>query len=307
MTYLQTPPPGTYYPPLQIPLIPTLSADSFRVIMTDSLGCSDTTYFIINEPNPITINYNTTNTTSPFSNDGSIFVTVSGGTPGYSYSWTGPNNYTSNTSAPNNLDTGAYTLIVTDANGCQDSIICLIESNQSCSAGIYSIDSISCNGDSTAAINVNDIFGVPPFQYKLEFLDTSGSFIAILDTNIIDTFFVFSNLYSGFYRYTLSDHNNCADTINITVTETLPITITQGSITNASDSSICDGSISVNVNGGTAPYNYAWSNGGTTSQIDFLCVGTYCVDVTDINGCSVISWCEDIIESPCNPTFVINY
>ena len=45
-------------------------------------------------------------------------MTVSGGTPPYSYSWTGPNGFTSNVEDPSNLESGDYTVTITDANGC---------------------------------------------------------------------------------------------------------------------------------------------------------------------------------------------
>ena len=46
-----------------------------------------------------------------------------------------------------------------------------------------------------------------------------------------------------------------------------------------------DGTASVNPSGGTQPYNYAWSNGATSSSISGLTAGSYTVAVTDSNGC----------------------
>lgn len=40
------------------------------------------------------------------------------------------------------------------------------------------------------------------------------------------------------------------------------------------------------VSGGTAPYTYNWSNGGSTQDLSNLGSGTYNVTVTDANGCS---------------------
>jgi gliding motility-associated-like protein len=48
----------------------------------------------------------------------------------------------------------------------------------------------------------------------------------------------------------------------------------------------CTGSATVNITGGTGPYTILWSNGGTSSTINGLCVGTYTVDVTDAGGCT---------------------
>lgn len=58
--------------------------------------------------------------------------------------------------------------------------------------------------------------------------------------------------------------------------------------------------------GGLAPYTYEWSNGATTVQIPVVTIGTYCVTVTDVAGCTA-STCRDVIENPIfldpNPAF----
>jgi gliding motility-associated-like protein len=56
--------------------------------------------------------------------------------------------------------------------------------------------------------------------------------------------------------------------------------------TNASCHSFCDGDATATIVGGTAPYTYSWSNGGTANNTNALCAGTYTVDVTDANGCT---------------------
>jgi hypothetical protein len=48
----------------------------------------------------------------------------------------------------------------------------------------------------------------------------------------------------------------------------------------------CDGTASLNITGGTAPYTVNWSNGSTGTGVSGICMGTYSVSVTDANGCS---------------------
>lgn len=96
----------------------------------------------------------------------------------------------------------------------------------------------------------------------------------------------------------------CAGTYSVTFTNsggnTLTFTFTIGSgnfdpclnfstsatSTDASNSFLCDGTMTVTATGGSAPYSYAWSNAVTTGPVlTGLCTGTYTVCVTDVNGC----------------------
>ena len=58
---------------------------------------------------------------------------------------------------------------------------------------------------------------------------------------------------------------------------------------NVTCNTACDGTASVSAVGGTPPYTYLWSFGGsTTNSINGLCAGTYTVTVTDDAGASVL-------------------
>ena len=81
-----------------------------------------------------------------------------------------------------------------------------------------------------------------------------------------------------------SDLTACTDTIAKTITVNNIVTSTTSSnVTTAGGS---DGSATVNVTSGKAPYSYSWSVGGTGKSVSGLSVGTHYVDVTDANGCS---------------------
>ncbi|MEE2954228.1 MAG: gliding motility-associated C-terminal domain-containing protein [Bacteroidota bacterium] len=275
-------------------IFPLLSADSLRIIMNDSLGCGDTLYLSLMQPNsPISINYSSFNTSTLFTNDGSISTTITGGSPNYFYSWIGPNGFTSNTQNINNLFSGVYRLTVTDSLGCIDTQTVVISSNQNCFAGNYFPESLSCFGDSSGVINVTGVFGTPSFYYNLERED-GGVFTSISNTITVDTFLVFNNLIAGNYRCVITDSLNCLDTsLLIVITEPSSINTTP-TIINSSLQGICDGLISLNTSGGTVPYSYAWNTGDTTSYIDSLCSGLYCANISDANGC-IVNWCDSII------------
>jgi hypothetical protein len=80
--------------------------------------------------------------------------------------------------------------------------------------------------------------------------------------------------------------NGCTATQTFTINQSSAITI-PFTRTNATCNGSCNGQITVNPTGGTAPYSYLWTPGGQTTQtISGLCAGSYSVTVTDANGCT---------------------
>ncbi len=88
-----------------------LSVGSYTVIVTDANGCLAVTTVTISSPSPMTLN---PISTSSSGNDGTAGVTVAGGVPPFTYQW--DNGQTSQVAI--GLAAGAYTVFVTDANGC---------------------------------------------------------------------------------------------------------------------------------------------------------------------------------------------
>jgi hypothetical protein len=84
------------------------------------------------------------------------------------------------------------------------------------------------------------------------------------------------------------DLNGCIASDNVLLT-VVSNPIASISTFDGEDSLACDGTLSVLVTDGTAPYSYTWTNGAsnyTTSAIQDLCSGTYALSVVDANGCS---------------------
>lgn len=93
-----------------------LAAGSYNVVVTDDNNCTGSGSYTVNEPTAIS--GSATSTDEINGNDGSIDLTVSGGTSAYTYSWTGPNGFTSTDEDPTGLEAGTYDVTVTDNNGC---------------------------------------------------------------------------------------------------------------------------------------------------------------------------------------------
>lgn len=107
-----------------------LCAGEYTIVATDESGLMDTEVVTILEPDALEISLDSVTLCSN-GDDGSIEVSVSGGVVDYSYTWS-TGDTTANISS---LDEGSYTLLVTDANGCeamlQDVVIeeCIVDEN----------------------------------------------------------------------------------------------------------------------------------------------------------------------------------
>ena len=134
------------------------------VTVTDDNGCSIvSSTFTINQPDAIVVNGDVTNETQ--GGDGAIDLTVSGGTPGYTYNWTGPNGYTGTDEPINNLNSGTYNVTVTDDANCTQTSSFVVNSANAPSPILVSSTPVTCFGgdDGTITISVNG--GTPEFMY----------------------------------------------------------------------------------------------------------------------------------------------
>jgi gliding motility-associated-like protein len=112
-----------------------------------------------------------------------------------------------------------------------------------------------------------------------------------------------SGLSAGNYNVTISDANNCLSFASATVNSTPGLQVIASS-TNLSCNGANDGCVQVSVNGGTAPYDYLWSNGATVDSICGLAVGTYTIIVTDNGTTNCLGTDTIVISAP--PALVSN-
>lgn len=243
--------------------ISLLSYGIYAVTISDSVGCSDTLITILN--NNLAPNISLTNLTNILcnnQNNGSIDISISGGTSPYSIFW-------SNTSTDEdltNLIAGNYNITVTDALLCNSIATYTINQPDSVVLSL-NITDVTCHGDSTGAIDLTVTGGVFPYSYIWSTGDTTSNI---------------ENLTSNNYSVTVTDANNCTENIIGNITEPSALIIFT-SRTNVSCYGLCDGSANVSVSGGSGYYNYVWSNALATNSINNLCAGMYSVTVYDAN------------------------
>jgi gliding motility-associated-like protein len=104
-------------------LVENLLPGSYEVTITDVFGCSVQATYQVVEPDGLLLAFDEITSASCFTSvDGSISILVEGGVLPYSFVWSGPNGFTADTPAIGGLVTGSYGVVVTDGNGCSQTI-----------------------------------------------------------------------------------------------------------------------------------------------------------------------------------------
>ena len=260
--------------------IENISTGEYTITVTDGNNCSYQQVFNVTTPNPIVINEVINNISCFQEDDGSIDLTIFGGTSPYTYSWSTLDNLQD----INNLSPGVYEITVTDDEGCFESALYDIEEPELLTATVSTID-VDCFGDNTG-LAISDINGgTPPYIQ---------SWSAGANPN---------NLFAGTYSLLVTDFNGCTYTIN-------DIVINQPDSELELTASIIDvlpcngyqtGSILPIASGGTPPYEY-FSPG--LLEFDNLFSGNYVVYVEDFNGC--ITQTNFFIDEPDEVSALIN-
>jgi trimeric autotransporter adhesin len=247
-----------------------LVGGTYYVTATDGIGCTVTDSFTVNQPTiaPPTATLGTVTDVSCFGlADGSVMASVAGGVGTLTYNWS--NGATSQNLT--NIGSGAYSLVVSDANGCADSTsvsnVMVAEPDEL----IATLDTVVATACNTYEISANVTGGNGGNTYAW----TGGSNASTLTVTA-----------TGAYTLTVTDTKGCSD--NFTTTVTLPTALTATATVTAADTAGAGvGAASVAAAGGTMPYTYAWSNGQTTMTATGLAAGSYTATVTDANGCVV--------------------
>jgi gliding motility-associated-like protein len=265
--------------------ITNLDAGTYDLNLTDQEGCTQQTQVIITEATEITVIPIITNVTCGGLADGIIEISILGGTPGYTTSWTGPNGFSSMNEDIANLEPGTYDLTVTDLAGCTEQLSYDITQQPPLEVVISIID-ISCNGFNDGAVSLDISGGQVP--YTIEWTGPNGFTSAVEDI---------SNLEPGDYTFIITDFNDCVLPGSATVAEPQPI---DASITavNPSCFGANDGSITLVITGGVAPYDVQWSGGQNGEVLTGLGPGDYTATITDNSGCSLVLDAITLSESP---------
>lgn len=246
-----------------------LSAGNYSCTVSDASGCTlDLNATVNDDPGNLQIFSQTLTNESCGSNNGSIDITVAGGTPAYSYIWSNG----ATTQDISSLNEGNYSVLISDAGGCSftsDFSILNAGGNMTISGSV--IGNEVC-GNSAGSVDITLTDGTAPFLFNWSNGATTEDI---------------TGLSAGTYSVTITDINSCSTAGSFTVgSDNGTLTLVSSVVTdeNCGDAS---GAIDITITGGSIPISYTWSNGASTQDLTSLSAGTYSLVVEDQFGCSV--------------------
>lgn len=245
------------------------SPQTVTVTVTNTTGCVGSDDIVLSAPSAIQVmTSNIVNVNCNGGNNGEISAMGMGGTNNYTYTWS--NNQTGATAT--GLTAGTYTVTVSD--GCASPVTSqpvTITQPSPITASVAATNETCPNAANGTASVTNIAGGTAPYSVSWS-NGASGNTISGLAPNV--------------YTPMIMDVNGCMLMgTPVAVNAAVAITTTTTS-TNETCPNVADGTASVNITGGTAPYTVSWSNGMSGASISGLTAGTYIATTTDVNGCS---------------------
>jgi len=261
-----------------------LVAGNYTGTVTDSNGCTKMISVKITDPSEIQIVSPLKKDNTCFgAMDGEISISVTGGTPDYDFTWTKDGLPYAKTKDLTQLNTGEYTVSVTDKNGCTPKTATFtVNEPPAITINLIAQQNLTCFGDSTGAVEVEVAGGTPHeinagvFEYHYSWSGPYGYTSRLKDLK---------NLKAGVYILTVTDEPGCSKEFQVTIMhpDQLVLSVETKQISCYGSN---DASIKISISGGVKPYQIKWSNLGSGTLQDNLSPGTYSVTVIDSLGCT---------------------
>ncbi len=249
-----------------------LGPGNYCVTVTDANMCTETICVTVNTPNPMTFqNVSTTDLNCFGVPTGSISTSVSGGTPGYTYTWSANNDtsFSASTQNINGLYQDTYFLTVSDINGCSIDTMLIINQPPLLTLTLIPDSEVcyqACDGSIQAIVSG----GTPNITFAWSDLQNTATA---------------SNLCPGTYSVTVTDAMGCSLTATENIYGPPQLQLNIDSVVDATCGN-SNGAAYISQVGGTTGYTVMWSNNSPLFANENIPAGNYTVTLTDANGCS---------------------
>ncbi|SFB51175.1 T9SS type B sorting domain-containing protein [Algoriphagus aquimarinus] len=247
-----------------------ITEGDYSVIIKDQTGCSFQASYAVKAATQMGLKETVQPESCAGAGNGSIQVSVQGGTAPYMYKW----NNGQSTSKLGDVNAGDYSLIVTDAFGCTVEKKFTVGTDSALELEVLDQTKAACAGSSAGSIHLA-IKGASG-KYSTKWSDDPSAGLNR------------ENLSAGTYHLSVSDESGCNVTKTFTIAEAQAL---QARIETVLDVDCAIGAITgvawVSIKGGVQPYQISWSSGEeATREINFHSSGSLKVNVTDALGCT---------------------
>jgi len=261
-------------------------AGTYTVTITDSNNASVTDSYTLVEPDLLGVTINATNVFCNGGSDGTIDLSIIGGTSPFTVSWVDDNTIT--TQDRTGLSSGEYFYTIIDANSCSINGSVVITQPLAIIITLDTTQHPTTAGGTDGAIDITVTQGTAP--YTFQWTDSNNTIVGTTED--------ISGLGDDTYTLTVTDANfnftadntGCTASLTVVLTEPQPLSVTIIETNPISCFGDSDGELTANPIGGTAGYTYEWfkenngsfvSLGLTTQAIAGLSTGNYRVITTD--------------------------
>ncbi len=246
----------------------SVAAGDHFVIVTDAMGCMDTVYFTLGQPDPIDIQIDIDSVLCYNQKNGGATAMAGGGVSPYQYVWfTVPAVFNAKLS---NVKAGTYTLRVTDDNSCiRDTLVTIYQPDPILLS--FQTDSVSCPGKKDGAATVNGLGGTLPYTYLWSDAQTNQTA---------------TNLDMGTYTVTVTDAHSCTTSSSVNILEGPPNQYINYSLPPSCHNGQ-DGKAWIDILQAPLPVQYFWQDPAkqSTDTAVGLSPGQYGVIIQDAKGC----------------------
>lgn len=271
----------------------------YRVTVTDAAMSVEKDSVILTQPEGVSIVLDSLKDNPCLGRmEAAIYISATGGSLPYLYSWSGPGAYSSDTEDIESLGEGQYNLDLADASGCimnfKQAIVDEDPISVSYTLSSYEGFNLECYDDNTGSIIIDSVEGNGQDWRNYTYIwNGPGGFKSYV--------YELDSLQAGNYHLNVFDSLNCRSDISITMTSPDPIFVGYDSVINNPCLPSADGAIYITPSGGELPFQFSWTGpegfSSTEEDLQDLAKGRYHLEISDAEGCSAESDTSLVLSS----------